>query len=155
MKVLVLTVSDRASAGIYEDKSGPAVEKILQESIPSIELNRSIVPDNKESIIKVFEENCDCDVILTTGGTGLSARDVTPDVTIEYCEKLIPGIAEAMRAASLLETPNAMLSRAVAGIKGRTVIINMPGSEKGAVCCTNVVKRVLEHIPRMISGDGH
>lgn len=155
MKVLVLTISDRAYRGVYEDLSGPAVEKTLRAEIPEVKIRRKIVPDEKEMILEAYAESLDMDAIITTGGTGLSTRDITPEVTGEFCDRMIPGIAEYLRNRSLEETLNAVLSRGVAGVRGRTLIVNLPGSEKGARFCAGVLAPVLPHAHGMIMGEGH
>ena len=157
MRILVLTISDRASRGEYEDLSGPAVEEILLEGIEGGELDRAIVPDERDAILDAFETaaNQPVDVILTTGGTGIGPRDITPDVTEEFCDRLIPGIAEHLRAESLKETKGAVLSRAVAGVKGPTIVVNMPGSVKGASFYARLLVDILPHAIRMVHGGGH
>ncbi len=155
MKVLVLTISDRASKGIYADESGPAIETVLRGHVSDIEIFRAIVPDEKKDILAAFSANIDVDVILTTGGTGLSPRDVTPEVTQTYCDRLVPGIAEMLRAESLKQTPNAVLSRGAAGAKGTTLIVNLPGSVRAAEFCAGLVAPLLEHAVRMMKGQGH
>jgi molybdopterin adenylyltransferase len=139
MKVLVLTISDRAYSGIYEDRSGPAIEHILVERIADITVTRWIVPDEEQEILKAFTESQSADVILTTGGTGLTPRDITPETTAKYCDRLVPGIAEMLRAESYRETPNAALSRGVAGMKEKTLIVNVPGSVRGAEFCATLL----------------
>lgn len=155
MKVLVLTVSDRASKGIYEDLSGPVIEKILLANYFDAQIARKIVADEKVAIVKAFEDNINSDFIITTGGTGLSLRDVTPEATLEFCDRMVPGIAEFLRAESLRQTPNAMLSRGVAGMKGSTVIINLPGSVRAVEFSTTLIVPVLPHIMKMVRGEGH
>lgn len=155
MRLLVLTISDRASEGVYEDLSGPAVEESLGGNIPGAQIERQIVPDERTAIEKAIAGNLDKDVIITTGGTGLGPRDITPDVTAELCDRLIPGIAEYLRTESLKETLNAVLSRGEAGIKGRTLIINLPGSVKGAKFCAELLPPILRHALRMVYGEGH
>jgi len=155
VKVLVLTVSDRVSEGVYSDRSGPAVERVLRERIPQIRIERATVPDEKDRILEVFRESGKFDVIITTGGTGLGPRDITPEATAEFCERTVSGIAEYLRARSFEQTPNAALSRAEAGIAGETLIINFPGSEKGAVFCGEVISEILEHALEMMRGSGH
>ena len=133
-RAVIITVSDRGSRGEREDGSGPAVEVILREMGMEI-IGRRIIPDEKEMIRQTLLEWSDggeADLILTTGGTGVSPRDVTPDATREVIDREIPGMAEAMRRQSAAVTPHAMISRALAGIRGRTLIINLPGSPKGA-----------------------
>ena len=109
MRVSVITISDRASRGEYEDLSGPEVEKEVLARYPTAEVSRSVVPDEPEAILAGLRDQEGVDFILTTGGTGLSPRDVTPEVTMQFCEKEIPGIAEALRTQSSTETAAAML----------------------------------------------
>ena len=155
MKVLVLTISDRASQGVYEDKSGPVVEKILAEKISEISVERLIVPDDEITIKETFSSHLDKDMIITTGGTGIGPRDNAPDVTEKFCDRLIPGISEYLRSESLKQTINAVLSRGVAGIKNNTIIINIPGSVKGASFCTELLIQILPHALKMMKGEGH
>jgi molybdenum cofactor synthesis domain-containing protein len=155
MKVLVCTVSDRAAQGIYEDLSGPAIETVLLEYNSGISIKRTIVPDEADAIRNAFLANMDSDIIITTGGTGLSPRDITPDVTASFCDRLIPGIAEYIRIESLKETPNAALSRGVAGIKNRTIIINLPGSPNAAGYCARLLTPIITHALSMMNGMGH
>lgn len=130
----VITVSDRASAGVYKDEAGPAVAALLSESGFEV-VSSSVVPDERTSIERAIREGAASDValVVTAGGTGLSPRDVTPDVTADVCDRLVPGIGEAMRAASAKITPFAWLSRATAGNLGRTLVVNVPGSPKASV----------------------
>lgn len=153
MKVLVLTISDRASAGVYEDRSGPAVEDVIAAAIPRADISRMVVPDEPEQIRRVLSEHLDREAIVTTGGTGIGPRDITPDVTARFCDRLVPGIAEILRTESYKQTPHAMLSRSVAGVKGTTLIVNVPGSEKGARFCAELLIPVLLHAPRMLRGE--
>jgi molybdenum cofactor synthesis domain-containing protein len=135
IRVGILTVSDRASRGEYQDLSGPEVRRIVEEKLGAEVVVEEIVPDEKElieEVLKRWADELDLELILTTGGTGFTPRDVTPEATKAVIEKEAPGLAEAMRAASLQKTPHAMLSRAVAGIRGRTLIVNLPGSPKAA-----------------------
>jgi molybdenum cofactor synthesis domain-containing protein len=135
IRVGILTVSDRASRGEYQDLSGPEVRRIVEEKLRAEVVVEEIVPDEKElieEVLKRWADELDLELILTTGGTGFTPRDVTPEATKAVIEKEAPGLAEAMRAASLQKTPHAMLSRAVAGIRGRTLIVNLPGSPKAA-----------------------
>ena len=155
MKVAVITVSDRASQNLYEDKSGPLIVKMLKEQFPKAAIVRMTVPDDKDEIMNSLREQNDSDYIFTCGGTGLSFRDVTPDVTREFCEKPVPGIAEVLRAQSYLETPHAMLSRGFAGVKGTTIVVNFPGSPKAAEMCTKLLMPVMIHGMNMLRGEGH
>lgn len=148
----ILTVSDRSSRGEREDKSGPALIEAISRAGWQAE-NAAIVPDEPEEIKKTlidWSDRLDLDVILTTGGTGFAPRDVTPEATLAVVERLAPGLAEAIRAESLRITPHAMLSRAAAGIRGRTLIINMPGSPKAAVESFAVVAPVLNHAVELL-----
>ncbi|MEW5817546.1 MAG: MogA/MoaB family molybdenum cofactor biosynthesis protein [Spirochaetota bacterium] len=155
MKVTVITISDRASRGIYPDESGPAIEALLKEHFPTIDIYRALVPDEEAAIISAFEKHTDSDYIFTTGGTGISKRDVTPEATQKYCDKELPGIAEVLRAESYKETPTAIFSRGYAGIKGNTIIINFPGSIKAVRLCTQTVLPAMEHGIKMMRGEGH
>jgi len=155
VKVLVLTISDRASQGIYDDKSGPAIKEILIEKLPEVTVDCLIVPDEEKAIITAFTANNDKEVILTTGGTGIGPRDITPEVTQRYCDRIIPGISEYLRTESCRQTVNAVLSRGVSGVKDTTVIINLPGSVKGAAFCTELLIPVVQHAVKMVRGEGH
>lgn len=155
MKVTVITISDRASKGIYEDLSGPAIEKIIKETIADAQIARVIVPDEKDEILKALQEAALADFILTTGGTGLSKRDITPEICEQYCDSSLPGISEMLRSESYKETPHAMLSRGYAGIKGTTVIVNFPGSVKAVTLCTKILLPVMAHAIKMINNEGH
>ena len=130
----ILTASDRASSGEYEDLSGPAIEGFLEEALTSPwEVERVIVPDEEHEIASSLIDMVDnkgCSVVVTTGGTGPSPRDVTPEATAIVCDKMLPGFAEKMRSVSLNYVPTAILSRQVAGIRGESLIINLPGSPK-------------------------
>ena len=130
----VLTASDRASAGDYEDLSGPAIEKFLSEAVTSSwEIVRCLVPDEQSLIEASLEELVDsegCSVVVTTGGTGPAPRDVTPEATEAVCERMLPGFGEQMRAVSLRHVPTAVLSRQTAGIRGSCLILNLPGSPR-------------------------
>ena len=130
----ILTASDRASSGEYEDLSGPAIEEFLKNTLSSPwEVVRELVSDEKsvieETLINLVEIK-NCSVILITGGTGPAIRDVTPEATISVCEKILPGFGEQMRSVSLKYVPTAILSRQTAGIRGETLIINLPGSPR-------------------------
>ncbi len=150
----VLTVSDRSSRGEREDKSGKAIEELLQSVGAEIKEYR-VVPDEREVIERSLTELSDdlgMDLIVTTGGTGLGPRDVTPEATLEVIDKRIPGFEEAMRAESIRITPHGMLSRAVSGLRGRTVIINLPGSPKAVRETLSVVLPALPHAVELIRG---
>ena len=150
----VLTLSDKGARGEREDISG----QVIQEMIAPLGrvAHYRVVPDDLEQIVSVLVEWTDkdkLDLILTTGGTGLSPRDVTPEATLRVIDWQVPGIAEAMRAASMQVTPHAMLSRALAGVRGRTMIINLPGSPKGVRENLAVVLPALQHGLLKLKGD--
>jgi len=150
----ILTVSDRGSRGEREDKSGEAAREIFS-GIPARIAEYDIVPDEKELIIKKLVKWADednLDVVITTGGTGLTPRDVTPEATLAVLDRLVPGFAEAMRAESLKKTPHAMLSRAVAGTRGKCLIINLPGSPKAVRECLQVILPALPHAVETLKG---
>ncbi len=131
--VAVVTVSDRAAAGVYEDATGPAVSALLAGRGYEV-VRVLVVPDERAEIESALVHAAERDValVVTCGGTGLSPRDVTPEATAAVCERMVPGIGEAMRAASMQVTSRACLSRATAGIRGRTLIVNLPGSPRAA-----------------------
>lgn len=152
IKVAVLTLSDKGFRGKREDKSGPAIAKIIKK-IDGKVINYDILPDKKNLIKKKLLALCSkVDLILTTGGTGLTPRDVTPDATLEVIEREVSGIAEAMRYKGLKKTPNAMLSRAVAGVRGKTLIINLPGSPTAVKENLGIILPVLAHAIEKIKG---
>ena len=155
IRVGIVTVSDRSSRGERPDTSGPAlVDAVSQQGWQVI--RTAIVPDDLEKLIKIMSDWADSgefDVILTTGGTGFSPRDVTPEATEAVVQRSTPGLAEAMRTTGLLSTPHAMLSRATAGIRARTLIINLPGSPKGAIENFAVLIPVLPHAVQLLQED--
>lgn len=155
LEIMVITVSDRAYRGEYKDLSGPKIKEIIEASEVQARVEVSVVPDEPDKIKEVLLANLDKDYILTTGGTGLSPRDITPDVTREVCEREIPGISEMLRFESYKETKNAVLSRGYAGVRGKTIIINFPGSVKAVTLCTHLVLPILEHAQKMLRGEGH
>ena len=151
----IITVSDKGSQGKREDLSGPAIAEMLAGAAISIK-KTLIIPDEVDQISKAIMQFADIeqlDLILTTGGTGVSPRDLTPDATLKVIDKEIPGMAEAMRIASMKITPHAMISRAIAGIRGRCLIINLPGSPKGAKENLSSVLPALKHAIEKIKGD--
>ena len=153
----VITVSDRASAGVYEDKSGPAVAAMLKEAGYEV-VYTSIVPDEQEKISEELISCVDekhCDLVITSGGTGLSPRDVTPEATRAVCDREVPGIAEAIRAYSMTKTRRAMLSRAICMQRGHTLVVNFPGSTKAARESWEAIADQLEHAAQMTAGGGH
>lgn len=150
----VLTVSDRSAQGLRKDESGPEVAKLLEEAGYQV-VWTGVVPDEQKEIQAVLCRLADEEraaLVVTTGGTGFAPRDVTPEATLAVCERLTPGIPEAMRYASLQVTPRAMLSRAQAGIRGGTLIVNLPGSPKAARENLQAVLPALAHGLEMLSG---
>jgi molybdopterin adenylyltransferase len=155
LRVGILSVSDRSAAGQRADASGPALEQEIVAQGWQV-VRREIVADDQFTIqvrLASWADAGEMDVILTTGGTGFSPRDVTPEATIAVIERPAPGLAEAMRAASLQATPYAMLSRATAGIRGKTLVVNLPGSPKGAIENLQVILKVLPHAVQLLSED--
>jgi molybdenum cofactor synthesis domain-containing protein len=155
IRVGVITASDKGSAGARADLSGPTIRE-MAAAFGGIVTQYRIVPDEKTALADVMAAWSDqglCDLILTTGGTGLSPRDVTPEATLSVVERLVPGIPEAMRAKSLQLTDKAMLSRSVAGTRGRTLIINLPGSPKAVRECLEVITGVLPHAIETLRGE--
>jgi molybdopterin adenylyltransferase len=153
LRIGILTISDKGSRGEREDLSGPAI----QESLAGIArvVQSDIVPDEKPQISQKLVEWADSariDVIITTGGTGLAPRDVTPEATRAILDKEVPGIAEAMRAGSLRHTPTAMLSRGVAGMRAKCLIVNLPGSPKAVKECLEIIRPALTHAIEIMIG---
>lgn len=150
----ILTVSDRAADGVYVDRSGPLIAEIITSRTPWQVSRRSIVSDDIDSIAGELMRWCDSEIhlILTTGGTGFAPRDVTPEATRQVIVRETPGIAEALRAESLKITKHAMLSRGVAGIRGGTLIINLPGNPKAVRENLDVLIPVLPHALELITG---
>jgi molybdopterin adenylyltransferase len=151
----LLTLSDRSSRGEREDSSGPALAHLIQAEGWSV-AKQQILPDEESAIRAALTEWSDggeVDVILTTGGTGFALRDVTPEATKAVIQKEAPGLAEVMRAESLKKTQHAMLSRAIAGIRGRTLIVNLPGSPKGAVENFQTIQSMLSHAVQLLQDD--
>ncbi len=152
----VVTTSDRASAGVYEDKSGRAIEAYLTEVMESpFAVEYRLIPDDEETIRATLEELADvhgCAVILTTGGTGPAARDVTPEATAAVCDKLLPGFGEQMRTASLAFVPTAILSRQIAGTRGASLIVNLPGKPKAIAECLDAVFAAIPYCVDLIGG---
>jgi molybdopterin adenylyltransferase len=143
----ILTISDKGSRGERQDKSGEVIREILARMDARI-VNYDIVPDEKELIVEKLVRWADkdkLDVVITTGGTGLTPRDVTPEATLAVVDRIVPGFAEAMRAESFKKTPHAMLSRAVVGTRGQCLIINLPGSPKAVRECLPVILPALPH----------
>ena len=157
IKAAILTISDSCSQGKHEDISGQTINDILKENKFQI-CDKNIFPDEQEKITAQLIRLSDIvrvDVVFTIGGTGLGPRDVTPEATIAVCQKLVPGLGELMRSKGLEKTPNATLSRSVAGIRNNTLIINLPGSPKAVRECLEMILNILPHAVKMLHGGGH
>ncbi len=155
LRAAILTVSDRGSRGERPDTSGDAVRDLLA-TIGCVFVARAVVPDERDEIAAQLRTWCDgggTDVIVTTGGTGVALRDITPEATADIAERLVPGIAEAMRDAGMRQTPRAMMGRGVAAVRARTLIINLPGSENGVRESLAAVLDVLPHAVALLHGD--
>jgi molybdopterin adenylyltransferase len=152
----IVTASDRASAGIYNDESGPAIEVFLRETLTTPwRMLRRIVPDGLESVRDVFIELADrdgCCLILSTGGTGPAPRDLTPEATEAACTRMMPGFGELMRSKSLEQVPTAILSRQTAGIRGQTLIVNLPGRPASIRVCLAAVFPAIPYCVDLIGG---
>lgn len=156
MKAAVLTISDGVARGERTDESGALLEELL--SGEGYEVTRRIVSDERSEIAEAIEELTDeAELVLTTGGTGVAPRDVTPEATASVLERQIPGIAEAIRADAVRKTPHGLLSRGVAGTRGSAVVINLPGSPGGCLDGFDVVREALPHAIRLVAGEqgGH
>lgn len=153
MQIGILTVSDRGARGDYKDRSGPVIADIMGTETAWTVAKRGIVPDEMEAIANTLRRWCDAglNLILTTGGTGFAPRDITPEATRQVLEREAPGIAEALRAESLKITRHAMLSRGVAGMRGQTLIINLPGSPKAVRENMAVLLPVLPHALELLA----
>lgn len=156
MKVARLTLSDRASAGIYQDLSGPEIERVLEEGGFAVtEWVRVVLPDERAAIEMLLRNLADtgaCDLILTTGGTGPSPRDVTPEATRAVLERELPGFGEVMRLQSFSKVPTAILSRATAGTRGKSLIVNLPGNPKAIGECLPLLIPAIREAIRHLNG---
>lgn len=156
MKAVILTVSDRSSRGEREDLSGPALRDWLASRQVEVVQLLVVADEVKEisKILSLWADRGSADLIITTGGTGVSPRDVTPEATEAVVERVIPGFGEVMRAKSLGKTPHAMISRALAGIRGESLIVNLPGSPRGALENMEAIWDAIPHAVSKIKGDG-
>ncbi len=155
VRYAVVTLSDRASAGHYADEAGPAIVSRLEAAVPAVRVAQQVLADDRDKLEAALVRLADgevVDLILTTGGTGLSPRDVTPEATLSVIDREIPGIAEAIRAGGLQHTPRAMLSRGVAGLRRQTIIVNLSGSPRAVHEQLDVLLPVLPHAIEMASG---
>lgn len=155
-RVAILTISDRSSQGQREDASGAVIRELVSAELAAEVVAYRVVPDERpeiEAALREWADRREADLVLTTGGTGLAPRDITPEATRAVLEREVPGIPEAMRAASLLKTPFAMLSRMAAGTRGNTLIINLPGSPKAVRENLAVILPALPHALEKLMGD--
>lgn len=156
-RVAILTVSDSCAQGKREDVSGQTIKDMLPKDKFEI-CEKKITSDDHQTIadeLRYFSDKAGIDVVLTTGGTGLGPRDVTPEATASVCEKLVPGLGEILRSEGFRTVPNAVLSRGIAGIRKDTLIINLPGSPKAVRECLEIILDVLPHAVDMMRGGGH
>jgi molybdopterin adenylyltransferase len=155
-KIGIVTVSDRASSGQYEDRGGPAILEYLRSVLRSEwEPVTRLIPDDIAAIGQTIIHLCDdehCSLVITTGGTGPAVRDVTPEATESACEKMLPGFGEQMRAVSLVNVPTAILSRQTAGIRGKSLVLNLPGSPKAISECLDAVFPAIPYCIDLIDG---
>ncbi|MCX5638131.1 MAG: MogA/MoaB family molybdenum cofactor biosynthesis protein [Planctomycetota bacterium] len=157
IRVAILTVSDSCALGKREDISGQAIEDMLSRDKFEI-CEKRIVPDDQDAIageLMYFSDEAGFDLVFTTGGTGLGPRDVTPEATVSVCERIVPGLGEVMRVEGLKRTPNAILSRGMAGTRRNTLVINLPGSPSAVRECLELIVGILPHAVEMMRGGGH
>jgi len=155
-KIGIVTVSDRASRGEYEDRGGPAIDEYLQEVLTSPwEGVSKVIPDERDVLAQTLiglSDDVGCCLIITTGGTGPAKRDLTPDVTVQVCDKEMPGFGELMRKVSLEKVPTAILSRQTAGLRGSSLIINLPGQPKAIAECLDAVFPAIPYCIDLVEG---
>lgn len=157
MNIGRVTISDRASAGIYEDRSGPEIERVLCDFLGgAVKFETALVPDEIPLIsaaLRKFADELKCDLVVTTGGTGIASRDVTPEATRPILEKELPGFGEAMRMQSMAKVKTAILSRALAGTRGKTLIINLPGKPSAVRECLEILAPAIREAVAHLRGD--
>lgn len=152
----VITVSDKGASGQRRDESGDTLERLLGDAGAST-VTRVMAPDERDQIAALLREYCGAksvDLVITTGGTGIAPRDVTPEATLDVIDREVPGLAEAIRAQSLKITPRAMLSRSVSGIRSRTLIVNFPGSPRACEESFDIIRPVIDHALELLGGRG-
>jgi molybdopterin adenylyltransferase len=157
IRVAILTISDSCAQGRREDLSGRTIRELLPSDTFEV-VESHVVADDREQIVMElmrFSNQVKTDLVLTTGGTGLGPRDVTPEATASVCERMVPGLAELMRIEGYRRTPNAVLSRAVSGVRKDTLIVNLPGSVKAVRECLELIVDILPHAIDMMHGGGH
>ncbi|OHB79143.1 MAG: molybdenum cofactor biosynthesis protein [Planctomycetes bacterium RBG_16_55_9] len=157
IRVAILTISDTCSEGKRTDLSGQAIEDMLPATVFEV-CEKIIIPDEYRTIastLRDFSDRKAIDVVLTTGGTGLGPRDVTPEATTAVCDRMVPGLSEILRSESFKKTPNAVLSRGISAMRENTLIINLPGSPKAVRECLEVILNILPHAVEMMRGGGH
>lgn len=156
MRIARVTLSDRASAGVYADLSGPEIERVLREAFgDEPQIVARLIPDDRAVIAETLRALCDaeaCDLVVTTGGTGPAPRDVTPEATRDVIERELPGFGEAMRAVSFAKVPTAILSRATAGTRGRSLIVNLPGNPRAIGECLPPLLPAIRECIRHLQG---
>jgi molybdopterin adenylyltransferase len=157
MKIARLTLSDRASSGVYEDRSGPEIERVLTEhGVVATSWVRLVMPDERSRIEEILCQLCDlekCELVLTTGGTGPAPRDVTPEATRAVLERELPGFGEVMRMQSFAKVPTAILSRSTAGTRGKSLIVNLPGNPKAIGECLPLIVPAIREALKHLRGE--
>lgn len=157
IKTAILTISDSCAQGARADASGQTIKEMLADGGFEL-IETAIVPDDRQTIVgalRHFSDDRGVDLVLTTGGTGLGPRDVTPEATADVCERMVPGLNELVRSEGFKKTPNAVLSRGVAGVHKSTLIVNLPGSPKGVRESLEIILSLLPHAVKMMHGGGH
>lgn len=156
LAIQVITLSDRAHRGAYQDRSGPAIESILagffKDKRWHLNVERSLLPDDPQKLKQKLDDAHGCDIVITTGGTGVGPHDSTPEVVTAFCDKMIPGIMESIRRKFADANPNALLSRSVAGVKGQTIVYVLPGSAKAVKEYMGEILKTMEHLIYMVHG---